>query len=196
MGVVNDPPLISINCPPRIKDLLNCLVQCCNDGRKVTMYIIYKPPRWLHRDLPCWNILWFGIFKSEISEFTASQLSCRHMALKYGPLSARSARSAYNELNFHNNDHDDVTDDNRRDSVSKQQPHDCLLNRLFRRRSKKTSKLPVTGLCAGNSPGTAEFPAQMASSAENVSIWWRHHVHWCSEYSNLIHVIWWFFMVF
>ena len=61
-------------------------------------------------------------------------------------------------------------------SVSNHQPHDCLLNRLFRRRSKKTSKLRVTGLCTGNSPGTGEFPAQMASYAENVSIWWRHHV--------------------
>ena len=65
---------------------------------------------------------------------------------------------------------------NERDSVSNHQPHDCLLNRLFRRRSKKTPKLRVTGLCAGNSPGTGEFPAQMASYAENVSIWWRHHV--------------------
>ena len=65
------------------------------------------------------------------------------------------------------------------DSVSNHQPHDCLLNRLFRHRSKKTSKLHVTGLCAGNSPGTAEFPAQMASKAENVSIWWRHHVRRC-----------------
>ena len=64
---------------------------------------------------------------------------------------------------------------NGRDSVSNQQPHDCLLNRLFRRRSKKTSKLRVTGLCVGNSPGTGEFPAQMASNAENISIWWRHH---------------------
>ena len=62
------------------------------------------------------------------------------------------------------------------DSVSNHQPHDCLLNRLFRSRSKKTSKLRVTGLCMGNSPGTGEFPAQMASYAENVSIWWRHHV--------------------
>ena len=62
-----------------------------------------------------------------------------------------------------------------RDSVSNHQPHDCLLNRLFRRRWKKTSKFRVTGLCAGNSPGTCEFPAQMASNAENVSIWWRHH---------------------
>ena len=64
---------------------------------------------------------------------------------------------------------------NGRDSVSNHQPHDCLLNRLFRRKSEKTSKLRVTGLCAGNSPGTGEFPAQMASNAENVSIWWRHH---------------------
>ena len=44
-----------------------------------------------------------------------------------------------------------------------------------RRRSKKTSKFRVTGLCVGNSPGTGEFPAQRASNAENVSIWWRHH---------------------
>ena len=65
---------------------------------------------------------------------------------------------------------------NGRDSVSNHQPRDCLLNRLFRRRSKKTSKLCVTGLCAGNSPGTGEFPAQRASDTEDVSIWWRHHV--------------------
>ena len=40
---------------------------------------------------------------------------------------------------------------------------------------KTTSKLRVTGLCAGNSPVTDEFPAQMASNAEIVSVWWRHH---------------------
>ena len=65
---------------------------------------------------------------------------------------------------------------NGRDSVSNHQRHDCLLNRLFRRRSKKISKLRVTGLCAGNSPVTSEFPAKMASNAENISIWWRHHI--------------------
>ena len=64
---------------------------------------------------------------------------------------------------------------NERDGVSNHQPNDCLFSRLFRRRSKKTSKLRVTGLCAGNSPETGEFPAQRASNAENVSIWWRHH---------------------
>ena len=41
---------------------------------------------------------------------------------------------------------------------------------------KKKSKLHVTGLCARNSPVTGEFPAQRASYAENVSIWWRHHI--------------------
>ena len=50
--------------------------------------------------------------------------------------------------------------------VSNHQPNDCLLNRLFGRRSNKTSKLRVTGLCAGNSPATGEFPAQMASNTE------------------------------
>ena len=61
------------------------------------------------------------------------------------------------------------------DSVSNHQHHHCLLNRLFGCWSKKTSKLRITGLCAGNSPGTGEFPAQMASNAKNVAIWWRHH---------------------
>ena len=43
-------------------------------------------------------------------------------------------------------------------------------------KSKKWSKLRVTGLCVGNSPVTREFPAQIASNADNVSIWWRHHI--------------------
>ena len=47
---------------------------------------------------------------------------------------------------------------NGRDSVSNHQPHDCLLNRLFRRRSKKASKLRVSGLCAGISPGPVNCP--------------------------------------
>ena len=44
------------------------------------------------------------------------------------------------------------------DGVSNHQPHGCLLNRLFRRRSKKTSKLRVAGLCVGNSPGPVNSP--------------------------------------
>ena len=67
---------------------------------------------------------------------------------------------------------------NGRDSASNHQTHDCLHSSLFKCRSKKTSKLRVTGLCVGNSPVTGEFPAQMASNAEKsyhlmTSSWWR-----------------------
>ena len=52
-------------------------------------------------------------------------------------------------LHWRHNDHD---------GVSNHQPHGCLLIRLFRRRSKKASKLRVTGLGVGNSPGPANSP--------------------------------------
>ena len=81
-------------------------------------------------------------------------------------LHRRSCRALYSLLWRHNG----------WDSVSNHQPYDCLINRLFRRRSKITPKLCVTGLCVGNSPETGEFPAQKASKAENVFIWLRHHV--------------------
>ena len=42
---------------------------------------------------------------------------------------------------------------NGREGVSNHQPHDCLLNRLFRHRSKKTAKLCVTGLFWGEFTG-------------------------------------------
>ena len=51
---------------------------------------------------------------------------------------------------------------------------DGLFNRLFRHRSKKASKLCVTGLCEGNPVVTGGFPSQRTSNAENVSICWRH----------------------
>ena len=52
-------------------------------------------------------------------------------------------------LQWRHNDHD---------GVSNHQPHGCLPNRLFRRRSKKTSKLHATGLCVGNTPGPVNSP--------------------------------------
>ena len=81
-------------------------------------------------------------------------------------------------LQWHHNEHD---------GVSTHQLHDCLLNCLFRRISKKTSKLRVTGLCAGNSPVTGEFPTQRTRNAENVSIWWRHRGTICIIYTSVSH---------
>ena len=73
----------------------------------------------------------------------------------------------HKSLHWRHNDHG---------GVSHHQPRGCLLNCIFRGKWKKTSKLCVTGLWAGNSPGTGEFPTQRASNAENVPIWWHHHV--------------------
>ena len=61
----------------------------------------------------------------------------------------RDLPSAPLPLRWRHNDHDGVWN---------HQPHGCLLNRLFRRRSKKTSKLGVTGLCVGNSPRPVNSP--------------------------------------
>ena len=59
---------------------------------------------------------------------------------------------------------------NERDGVSNHRCLDCFL----RHKSKKISKLRVTGLCEGNPPVTGRLPPQRASNAEDVSIWWRH----------------------
>ena len=83
-------------------------------------------------------------------------------------------------LHWRHNDHD---------GVSNHQPHGCLLNRLFRPRSKKTSKLCVTGLCAGNSRGPVNSPHKwpvtrkmfpsddVIMNTESVSISWHHCLH-------------------
>ena len=49
---------------------------------------------------------------------------------------------------------------NESQGVSNHRCLECLLNHLFKRKSNKTLKLHVTGLCEGNSPVTGEFPAQ------------------------------------
>ena len=66
---------------------------------------------------------------------------------------------------------------NESDCVSNHRRLDYILNRLFRRRSKKTPRhWPLWGEFTG------EFPAQWASYAENVSIWWRHHGAECFKF--------------
>ena len=59
------------------------------------------------------------------------------------------ALPSFTKLHCRHNDHD---------GVSNHQPRGCLLSRLFRHRSKKTSKLRVTGLCVGNTPGPLNSP--------------------------------------
>ena len=66
---------------------------------------------------------------------------------------------------------------NEHDGVSNHRRLDCLLNRLFKHRSKITSKLRVTGLSAGISPVTGEIPAFIKGQWRGKCFnWWRHHV--------------------
>ena len=80
---------------------------------------------------------------------------------------------------------------NDHDSVSNHQPHECLLNRLFRRRSKKTSRLRVTGLCVGNSPGPVNSPhkgpvtRKMFPFDDVIMIVWLSQCHWCNFVKNI-----------
>ena len=53
---------------------------------------------------------------------------------------------------------------NERDGVSNQRRLDCLLIRLFRRTSNKTSKLRVTGLCEGSRRWPGGFPSPRTDS--------------------------------
>ena len=81
--------------------------------------------------------------------------------------SMHSGSTRWNKsLQWHHNDCD---------GVSNHQRLDYLLNRLFRHRSKKTSKLRITGICEGTPPVIGGYPSQTNSNTENVSIWWRHY---------------------
>ena len=74
--------------------------------------------------------------------------SCRHDNFRVS-VSTGFERARQIVLPWHHNE---------RGGVSNHRHLDCLLNRLFRRWSKKTSKLRVTGLCEGNSPVTVNSP--------------------------------------
>ena len=65
---------------------------------------------------------------------------------------------------------------NERDGVSNHRRFDCWLSRLFRHRSKKTSRLRVTGLCGGNSPVTGEFPTQSGKCFRLMTSSWFNHI--------------------
>ena len=64
-------------------------------------------------------------------------------------------------LQWRHNDHD---------SVSNHQHHVVIQTQI-----KENTKVPCHWPLCGDFTGTGDFPAQRASYAENVSIWWRHH---------------------
>ena len=147
--------MLHVNVPllGRITDIMvrtrcwSVFVRCCGYNR-----VVLLPRSW---EIKSWNRM---VVQFHISHLGSSVL--KHY-------NDRCEMWMFLSLKCRHNEHD---------GVSNRQPHHCLLNLLFRRRSKKTTKLHVTGFFVGNSPGTSEFPTQMASNAETVSIWRRHHV--------------------
>ena len=96
-----------------------------------------------------WAGVLYGLwdFLDEINKLvTVKYLSKQPSSQSWKPV---HRQGSINPLHWRHNDHD---------GVSNRQPHGCLLNRLFRRISKKTSKLRVTGLSVGNSPGPVNSP--------------------------------------
>ena len=95
------------------------------------------------------NLMYCFYALSEMTKWTSYIYIVMHLQEFVNKWIMKTAEKSVSSLHWRHNDHG---------GVSNQQPHGCLLNRLFRRRSKKTSKLRVTGLCAGNSPGPVNSP--------------------------------------
>ena len=124
------------------------------------------------------------------TEFVSSG-TCKETWVKHFP----SFLALIKTLHWRHNDHD---------GVSNHQPHGCLLNGLFRGRSKKTSKLRVTGLCAGNSPGPVNSPHKgpvtrkmfpfddviMLSSSTWISVVFKYHFETQAYYADVTRAPW------
>ena len=97
----------------------------------------------MHYDLTFWKIIWHMCYHPHIN-----LLRCDTYLMNYS-VHESHIRVGKVSLRWRHNGHD---------CVSNHQPRHCLLKRLFELRSKKTSKLRVTGLCAGKSPGPVNSP--------------------------------------
>ena len=129
------------------------------------------------------QVLWLGATRPMETYFVKNESNCVVERMRYGIMSIGTLITESTLLKHWSNESPPNNTfwsplqwcHNGHNGFSNHQPHNCLLNCLFRCKSKKTSKLCVAGLCGGNWPVTGEFPAQMASNTENVSIWWHPH---------------------
>ena len=83
---------------------------------------------------------------------------------------------------------------NEHDGVGNHRRHDCLLNLLFRLRSRKTSKLRVTGICEGNHRYSLHkwpVPRKMFPSDDGIMSVLQHSVSNGYNEDRLIRCITW-----
>ena len=120
-----------------------------NEAWRCFIYLNYALMIWNYPNLPCQIGITITITGIYLSMYSFQWLLQPYEMYDVLSVVYFYGQNSCNPLHCRHNDHD---------GVSNHQPRGCLLNRLFRRRSKKTSKLRVTGLCAGNSPGPVNSP--------------------------------------
>ena len=134
----------------------------------ITLLLATEAPKWCHhiRQLLVGFLCWLYALRDLylISHYTDS--SVRVFIVFFGGEFRQPIFSQYPGLKkkrkiikhgYHTYSHSLRWRHNERDSVSNHRRLHCLLNCWFRRRSKKTSQLRVTGFCAGKSqvPGNS-----------------------------------------
>ena len=148
---------------------LRCFLCCCRPemaiwSRILLLKIVFLPLH-ISANNNAWSLAGYWVTETEMPPFWRIFFILNKKLFQMTTFSAASDKSIKTLQWRHNGP----------DGVSNHRRYDCLVNCLVRRRSKKTSKLRVTGLCTGNSPATGEFPVQKTSNAENGSIWWHHY---------------------
>ena len=121
----------------------------------------------------CWYMNFVSLHRKIIQALTHSctfPQPCKLSNTKRMHLYDKAANSNLVPMQLFYNNYNDVIM-----GVLNHRRPDCLLNRLFKRRSKKASKLRIPGLCEGNSQVTGEIPTQRPVNPKNISISWRHH---------------------
>ena len=119
---------------------------------------------WLSRDFPGDKSTLIKVIVWCRQATTHYPCQCWHISmLSYGVTRPRRVYA----LRWRHNDHD---------RVSNHQPHGCLLNHLLRRRSDKHQSCALLTFVWGIHRDRWIPRNKRASYAENVSIWWHHHV--------------------
>ena len=179
----------------RIRQSLTALVNQYNSKAEVQRQFALKA-------FECWLILYEYSFVGQLRKFkefnrirlhnlSSILIMKSHYIFHYPFAHCGLHRSTWTTIHVYTGRRDMMTSSN--GNIFRVTGHLC--REFTGTRSKKTSKLRVTGLCEGTSPVIGEFPSQRASDPKNVSIWWRHHVHEISRVTLQVYILiplrWW-----
>ena len=117
---------------------------------------------------------------SKASQITCVSIVCSAVC----SVTAQRKHQSYPSLTFVRGIHRWPVDSPHKGSVRREMfPFNYVIMMVSKPRAITWDNSHINGIYPSastrNSPGTGEFPAQMASNADNVSIWWRHHNDTC-----------------